>query len=423
MSNIGRIKEKEWEEYEYDIQINISSGGKMLKLKSAQIQSLMIEKNFDDPNQNLPIVILSISKQESTKIEINNKTDIIISIDKFIATKDKEGKIKKKKKKKNVLRDTFCAIVPDVTPTDDSLKKVSQKEEKVKKDEVTQYDLTSQDTYTLSRKKDLSASKHIFNGILSNVSMTQAIATLLSQAQISKVLMSSLDHVETIPELLLMPLGLIAQLKYLKNYYGWHKEDTLIFMDFDVMYLLRMNGKCTAWRSGETKKISFYVNSISKGDNVCGGMVTKGNSLYINVGSDNYVDEDKTGVAEQTVGSNVMMVNEDEASVSSISGTTTNTLTSSGTTSIKSTTGHNKYLSNWVKCRSKEQSGIMNLTCNNIDFSVLTPNKEYSMVSQKTKIAKEIKGTYRLSKMTTSFAKDGNSFTAKTNVTLKKSIG
>ena len=45
------------------------------------------------------------------------------------------------------------------------------------------------------------------------------------------------------------------------------------------------------------------------------------------------------------------------------------------------------------------------------------------MTSRKTKIAKDVKGTYRLSKATTTFAKDGNSFTAKTNVTLKKSVG
>lgn len=417
------IKQNEWDEYEYDIQVTIAEGGHMLKLKPAQIQSLTIEKDFDNPSQVLPVIILTISKQESSRVSINNSTDFIISIDRFIASKDKKGKVIRKKKKKNILRDTFCTIHRDVTPDSDSLKKIHIKDKKIKKDEVSTTDLASSDTYNLFRKKDLVASKHILNQPIANVTMTQAITTLLSQAGVSKVLMSSLDHVTPIKELLLLPLGLIGQLQYLKNYYGWHKEDTLIFMDFDQMYLIRMNGKCTAWTSGETKEITFYVNSVTQGDNICAGMAKKGNGLYINVSADNYLYDDDTGVVEQTTGTNTIMFNEDDASVSTIEGTSTNAVSSAGTTSIRSTVGHNKYLSGWVKYRSRENSGIVTITCNNVDISQLTPNKVYGMVSGKAKVSKELKGKYRLGKMTAAFSKDGNSFINKVNLTLKKSVG
>lgn len=417
------IKPDEWDEYEYEIDITISEGGHMLKLKPAQIQKLVIEKDFDNPNQVLPILILTISKQESSRVKINNKTEFIVSINRFIVTKNKKGKVVRKKKKKNILRDVFCTIKRDITPDSDSLKKVHQKEKKIKKDEISSTDLTSQKTYNLFRKKDLMASKHILNIPIKDVTMTQVIATLLSQAGVSKVLMSNLDHVETIKELLLMPVGLIAQLQYLKNYYGWHKEDTLIFMDFDQMYLIRMNGKCTAWRSGEVKEITFYVNSIKRGDNICAGMTTKRNGLYINVGSDNYLYDDDTGVAEQTSGTNFIMINENDASVSTIEGETTNTVSTMGSTSIRSTTGHNKYVSDWTKYRSKENSGIVTITCNNIDISQLTPNKVYGMSSGKAEISKKLKGKYRLGKMTAAFSKEGNNFINKVNLTLKKSVG
>lgn len=419
---MSKIKTSEWDEYEYDINVTVCSGGKMLKLKPVQIQSLMIEKDYDGVN--LPVLLLTISTQESSDISINNKAEFIISIDRFIVTKNKKGKVTQKKKKTNVLRDTFSPMITDTTETSsNTLTELAQKENKVKKDEIVQSDFTGQDTYTLFRKKDLIASKHVFNHVLSNVTMTETIATLLSQASVSKVLMSSLDNTEKIPELLLMPLGLLSQLSYLKNYYGWHKEDTVMFMDYDTTYLIRMNGKCTAWRSGEVKKITFYINSITKGDNICGGMVSKGNGLYVNVGADDYVTEDSTSVVEQTTGTNVMMVNENEASVDTINGTATNTLSQSGSTTVKSTTGHNQYISNWVKYRSKEQSGIVNLTCNHVDFSQFTPNKEYTMASEKTTIAKEVKGNYRLSKVSTSFAKEGNNFISKSNILLKKSVG
>lgn len=416
----GIVTTNDWEEYEYGISITICNNGKMLELNPSQIQGIMIEKDFDGAN--LPVLTISISKQESANVDIDNKAEFIVSIDRFVVVRNSQGNIKKRKNKSNILRGTFSGITTDTTSSGNTLKSVHQKEANVKENEITQVDFSSQSSYPLFKKEDLISSKHIFNNVLSNVSMTETIAVLLSQAGVSKVLMTNLDNTERIQELLLMPIGLIEQLKYLKNYYGWHKEDTMIFMDFDVMYLIRMNGKCTAWRSGEIKEITFYIDSVTNGDNICGGMATKGSGLYVNVGSDNYVGEDETSVVEQTTGTNLMLVDENSASISTVQGTVTNTLSNSGSTAIKTTTGHNKYLNNWVKARSTEQSGIINLTCNNVDFSQFTPNKQYTITSGKTKIAKDVKGTYRISKMTTSFAKDGNYFMSKTNVTLKKSI-
>ena len=420
MATEGKISPDDWEEYGYDINISINYNGNMVQLKPAQIQSLLIEKNYD--KSNLPVVVLSIS-EAATSSSVNNKTEFIISIDSFIAVKDKKGRIKQKKNKKNVLRDTFSPIITDTTPdSGNSLSDISAKEKKTKKDELTPEDLTSQTKYTLFRKSDLIASKFVYNDVLKDMTMTKAINLLLYKAGVSRVLMSNLDNTNIVSELLFMPIGLIQQLMYLKNYYGWHKEDSLIFMDFDVTYIIRMNGTCTAWRAGETKLITFYLDTVNKGDNVKGGMTQIGSDIYMNVGSNNYIEEDSTSVVEQTTGTNMIVINENSGGVSTIKGTKTNTLSDSGSTNIKTTKGHNPYLQNWVKYRSKEQSSTVTLTCNNIDFFLLTPNKEYRLAAAKSKIAKEIKGTYRVSSVSTSFGKDGNSFSSKTNVTLKKSV-
>lgn len=420
MGTEGKISPDDWDEYEYDINISINNNGDLVQLKPVQIQGLLIEKDYD--KSNLPVVVLSISEAYNS-VSVNNKTEFIISIDRFIAVKNKKGEIKQKKNKSNVLRDIFSPIITDVTTSGNDLDDVAAKEKGIKKNEITAEDLTSQSKYTLFRKSDLIASKYIYNGVLKDMTMTNSIALLLSKAGVSKVLMTNLDNTDEIPELLFMPIGLIQQLNYLKNYYGWHKEDSMIFMDFDVTYIIRMNGKCTAWRPGETKLITFYIDTVTKGDNVKGGMMQVGTDVYMNVGSNNYVNEDSTSVVEQTTGTNTIIVNEDKGSVSTINGTVTNILSDKGSTTIKTTTGHNPYLKNWVKYRSREQSGIITLTCNNVDFFLLTPNKEYRLAAGKSKIAKDVKGTYRISKATVSFGKDGNSFSSKTNITLKKSIG
>ena len=420
MATEGTISPNDWNEYEYDINISVSNNGELIELKPIQIQSLLIEKDYD--KSNLPVVILSISKAASSPL-FDNKTEFIISIDKFIAVKNKKGEIIQKKNKSNVLRDIFSPIVTDMTTTINGLDDVAAKENNIKRNELTAEDLTSQRKYTLFRKSDLLASKYIYNDILKDINMTDTIALLMSKAGVSKVLMTNLDNTDKIPELLCLPIGLIQQLNYLKNYYGWHKEDSMIFMDFDVTYIIRMNGKCTAWRQGEPKLITFYIDTVIKGDNVTSGMMYVGSDIYMNVGSNNYIQEDATSVVEQTTGTNTIIVNDDDASVSTIDGTASNTLSETGSTTIKTTTGHNPYLKNWVKYRSKEQSGVITLTCNNIDSFLLTPNKEYRLAAGKTKVAKDVKGTYRLSSITTAFGKDGNSFSSKTNVTLKKSIG
>lgn len=420
MATEGKISPKDWDEYEYDISVSVNNNGNLVQLKPVQIQSLLIEKDYD--KSNLPVVVLSIS-EASTSVSVTNKTEFIISIDRFIAVKNKKGEIKQKKNKSNVLRDIFSPIEPDTTTSGNDLSDVAAKEKKTKKDELTPEDLTTKSTYTLFRKSDLTASKYIYNDILKDVTITDAIALLLSKAGVSKVLMTNLDNTNKISELLCLPIGLIQQLNYLKNYYGWHKEDSMIFMDFDVTYIIRMNGKCTAWRQGEPKLVTFYIDTVTKGDNAKAGMTQKGSDMYVNVGANNYLQEDLTSVVEQTTGTNTIIVNEDKGSVSTINGTATNTLSKSGSTTIKTTTGHNAYLKDWVKYRSKEQSGVITLTCDNIDFFLLTPNKEYRLAAGKSKIAKDVKGTYRLSSAITTFGKDGNSFSSKTNVTLKKSIG
>lgn len=416
----GKISPDDWDEYEYDISVTVNYDGSMVELKPAQIQGLMIEKDYD--KSNLPVLVLTIS-QASTSAKVTNKTEFIISIDKFIAVKNKKGEITQKKNKSNVMRDIFSPIVTDKTSSGNDLSHIAAKENNVSKDEVTSSDLSKQKKYTLFRRGDLIASKSIYNDVLKNMTMTKAISVLMTKARVQKVLMTNLDNTKEIDELLFMPIGLIEQLIYFKNYYGWHKEDSLIFMDFDTVYIIRMNGKCTAWRAGEPKLITFYIDTVTKGDNAISGMYTVGTDIYMNVGSNSHNQEDTTSVAEQTVGTNTLVINENKASVSTVEGSTTNTLSNKGSTTIKSTTGHNSYIQNWVKCRSKEQSGTITVTCNNVDIFMLTPNKEYRVVSGTSKVAKNVKGTYRLSSMTATFGKDGNSFSVKTVAKLKKSIG
>ena len=141
----GKLSPDDWDEYGHDISITINYDGNLVQLKPAQIQSLLIKKNYD--NSNLPVLILSIS-EASTSSKINNKTEFIISIDRFIAVKDNKGKIKQKKNKINVLRDTFSPIITDTTPDSDNLlSDVFSKENKIKKDELTAEDLTAQKKY------------------------------------------------------------------------------------------------------------------------------------------------------------------------------------------------------------------------------------------------------------------------------------
>ena len=148
-------------------------------------------------------------------------------------------------------------------------------------------------------------------------------------------------------------------------------------------------------------------------------MIYSGNTTYVNIASDAFVRNLGGSITDQTEGTNVLVFNENDKSSNTV--TTSNTQAIGGnSTSVKITTGHNKFLESQIECRKFENQYVFTIGCSNADISIFTPNKQFSIISNSAEIAIDVTGKYRLSRHVTTFVKEGHYFIPITNMTLKK---
>lgn len=231
--------------------------------------------------------------------------------------------------------------------------------------------------------------------------------------------MSNITNTERHAEFLVQPKGYLENMLFLEKEFGWHPEGTCIFFDYDVLYVVRKSGTPTAWRVNEPKELCFCITEATDSDNVPSGVIKKNNIVYFNLGNDQYHRINAATIADQVEGKNMLLVN------------TTNTGNSSnvqsqigaygnGAYSVKSYHGHNPYVEQQHNIRKLEQENTFQLICLNADLGFLTPNKQITVATNVTSVAKEFGGNYRLGGFKSTFIKDGDYFDSTTEVIIKK---
>ena len=403
-----------WQTCYYQASASITIKGKTTQLKEAQIVNLLIEKDYDVDH--LPVMIIGLSLNNDMDT-ITSESTIHLRIDKIIG--QNENGVMQIYSKSSYINDIFSFIVLEDTPSSSYFENLIYNKIGRKEGDYLIQDASSLQTYILVKKECLKTSKSIFNATLTESTMTAATALLLSQADCKNVLMSNLDNNDVYKELIIPPLPLLESITYLKNYYGFHKEDTVVFMDFDTTYIVRKDGLCSAFRNREITNVDICLNASESPYNECKGVIYSGNTTYVNIASDAFVRNLGGSITDQTEGTNVLVFNENDKSSNTV--TTSNTQAIGGnSTSVKITTGHNKFLDSQIECRKFENQYVFTIGCSNADTSIFTPNKQFSIISNSAEIAIDVTGKYRLSRHVTTFVKEGHYFIPITNMTLKK---
>lgn len=402
-----------WDCCYYDIQGHITHNGTTTELKSSQITGLMIERDYDVDH--MPVILISISKHNDIDT-IDNNTTIQLRIDKVIG-EEENGTIQVLSKSEYI-NDTFSFVVMEDTPSSSYFENVIYSKNEKREGDYLIEDTSNSESFILIKKDLATASKKMLNCVLKSATMTSATALLLSNADCKNVLMSNLDNTEEYEELIIPPLPLIESINYLRNYYGFHKEDTVIFMDINTTYIIRKDGLCSAYKNRETTCVDICLNSFESPVDQCRGVIYSGNTTYINVGSDQFIRLTGGTLIDQTEGTDVLVYNESESTSATVE--TKNDRAIGNNKSIKSVTGHNKFIQSQIECRKMENQYVFSIGCSHADLSVFTPNKQFAIISNCAEIAIDVTGKYRLSKNVTTFVKNGNYFTPITNLTLKK---
>ena len=192
----------------------------------------------------------------------------------------------------------------------------------------------------------------------------------------------------------LIPYGHMGDnLRDLNSYYGIYKTPYMFFMDLDAIYLLEKGNIGNTLRSDELKTVSIHLNKQSNNDYISTGSYTDTeNGMYIiNTSSFEIVDNDST--IDYAVGGTVKTV---------IGGTGEVKTDKFGDYNVERTVVvDNEFHHSQLVYDIKEKKRSIVLSLNNIDLSIITPNKKYTIFPDETFYNNKynIKGDYRLTAM------------------------
>lgn len=378
-------------------------------LKDIHIRSMFLEKNYDSDYLPIFMVSLSISEKIYKKIrQYQDYTtfDIIMKSGK-IDTNNNIGRLS------NFISGTFNVKGTDDTPFINEEEVNSMESTYAGGEDMST--MATEYTFVLVQSNTLKKTRKIINKVITSATMLDTVSYLLSTAGVDNVLMSPMDNTNSYNEIVLLPIPLTSQLSYLDSVFGFYKEGSQIFFDFDRMYFLRNSHKCTAYQRGEIKTVSICVYNTSSGSNaVKGSYINKvGKTAYINCGIGSFQVSSESKASDTYMSANNIVINQNGEVTESVND-------SSGSYNIINTSTHNKYYPNESKLRVKELESVITVTCTNMDISLLQPNKYFNIRSNVTKVATQVKQKYRLSNWSCVFAKEGNIFKTVSTIILKK---
>ena len=356
-----------WKACKYEVNVTIRfTNGKKRRLEHSQVAGLYIEKDFD--TDHLPVLMLDLALNDIDEKNIDSNTEFDILIKQYYITKQDGAK----KSPKIFLNDTFVRLNYGKNPdsNDKTVKKIRKENGYRDLDDVALEDLVSQETYPLVKKSDLILSKNIVNANLVDVTQLDIVSHILQMGGLNKkFLISNFMNSETIHEVIVEPKGFLQNLLQFEREYGWHEEGTCIFLDYNLLYLIRMNGMCTAWQPNEQKVLTFCITDSTNDDStIPTGVLVKPDVIYFNIGADNFLLSNASEMSDQIEGHNMILTNTTDGSQSSIRGRGTS-YGSGGSYQTKTYHGHNPYIASQQQRRTAERQNQVRMTCLNGDIS------------------------------------------------------
>lgn len=257
----------------------------------------------------------------------------------------------------------------------------------------------------LYKESSLTGMKQQVNVIFDSTNLSTAVGYILSKGGVKNVLMSPFENNKVYTDLLLPPLTINKQIAHLDACYGFYKQGSMIFFGIDRTYILNFKGGCTAWESGEKKETCFLIPNKSALENGEDGSIDKGDNI-------NYIkwNYSKVGFASKSVtenvtkGSDALVVNSTDGSLSS-SKSTVNTI-GDATTAVIENKGGNPWMGSTYTAQVSSGSTILAGSIANFDADALTPNKNFSVIFEDTKLTNKYKGSYILSNCMLKFLND-----------------
>lgn len=411
-----------------DLMITSSKFDGIITIKSDKIRTLTIKNQFDS-NVSAGLLISFMCSKDYYETILTNIDTLYVSFDLykiFVGYVDDDSKninfdnqsLQKKLcyslKLKAMNADNLSTYVATVMKNDG----LSEIDNDPASDElVTMSNDGKQDLILTSfyLYDDSNISKYKMNkSYIIKGGLNDALYVMLNDRGFSNILMDSTN--DTSLNTYAIPYGHLGHnLEKLNEYYGIYNSPYLFFMGIDKIYLLNKENIGNCLTENELGSVNIYLeNSRLLGSINSGCYIDMDNKIYI-LNTQGFDINDNDSEIDYAIGGIINTV---------VRGTGEVYKDKIGDYDVeRSYVVQNPKQHKQLIYNIKESKRSINLVFENVDITIFTPNKKYSLITDETFYNKNynINGSYRLNSSNILFTKDGEEhFKASIQTTLKK---
>ena len=417
-SQVNEIKtkgaDKKYKNYMYryrvqKIEVVIPGEEKPIRLLADAVESIAIIKEFDLAYHPIFQLTMTLPPPVFQKIK-DNKTNVQFRIKIYKLQMNKSNELIRKK---SFLDDTFTIIMDSEADFRDqgtyNETNRLQGASPVSKNEgvYNRGDYTLEYTFYLWKQSDLEAMRSTVNAVYKDCTVSTAIANILSESNINKVLISPLDNDKSYSEIRIPPMVLLKLPSYLETVYGLYFSGTCVFLDYRCLYFLSRNGVCDAHEEEEFTRTIFRVPKANRADKArIGTMEDIDNKFYyLFVPPDEVQITAPSNTNDMTHGNSVEIIRTNDSETTEL--TNVGQQKGSGNKRIVSDHYGNEFNKTVMVSDTVEMSRIAMVNTYDYDEDAFTPNKEFIIIFDDSKY-KDKNGFYRLVETKHVFVKRGS---------------
>lgn len=388
------------------------SDGSVENIESGMVSHLYIEKDFD--SLYFPIINISVVMKDQLYDKINKENEQIkfrLKINKYVYDSS-DNFINYK----SFCNDVFICFSDKkiVINDEDSVKT----KENVESNDIPSNRANNRNFYLF--KEDVIKCKETMNLSVTSATLSDLVIYMFNQCGIDKLLMSRLDNDSEVKNMLIPTGNLIECFNYLNEMKGFYNKGLLLYFDLDNAYFIDNSSKCTAWRRNEVRMTHMHISNQKNASSQLTGMFTNKDrkSYHIFANTDRIEITNQNILNDQIRGNNITIINNKSNNVNDIK--TDTTQIGKANKNVVVIKENNKYMVNEIKERLKENECVLSIAFLGIDLDCLTPNKEFLLTYEDSKLNKKYGGGYRISKYTAAFKKDGDELVGSVECLFKK---
>lgn len=384
------------------------------------VSSMLIEKDYDKYNfpyfevlAGVPIRVYRAMKKENIKnycyIRLKYAFFPVETVSDNSEDKDYEPQ------EKVYMAKNFFVYGVEGTPTNTEEAQIAMEEALKLEDDPGHLNHLVTTFFLLYDEEKLNQATMVFNEIITDCTLTDAVTRVLNMSGMRNVLMTPADNGNTYHEFTLLPVRVDEQLQHICNDFHMHNTGTRIFYDFEYTYIVSKSLKCDAWRPHEYKKTYIIydppVVSNKRTQGCCEDDEDESNYCTMcefNLATPSYMEEQVYGLAYTHLDSKSGDISNVSSDTEKINGA------SPSPSRIVYNNSGNPNTANQMGINQENNGAVWEVLIDNLLIDFLTPNKEFELVFLSSKLSK-YNGRYKIARFFTNFNKmDGEWYTTST---------